>query len=411
MTVTRRAMILGTLALAGCGAAPAPAPRGTPRATGAARFRAVPNAGHAAWLRGFRARAIASGLPAGVVDRGLAGAGFIPEVVRLDRNQTENVRTLEDYLAIATSDTRIADGRRELARRRALLGQIEARYGVPANVVTAIWGLESRYGTRMGDIPVTSALSTLAYDGRRGAFFERQLLAALRIQARGDIAPSRMLGSWAGAMGHTQFIPTTFEAYAVDFRGDGRRDIWAPNDPTDALASAAAYLSRSGWRRGAPWGLEVRVPAGLRGSSGSSRSVAAWRAAGVTRARGGTVPDHGTARLAIPQPGGPAFLTFANARVLRRYNNSLKYVLGVGVLSDRIAGGPPLEQGFGRNAAGLTLAERKEIQRLLTRRGYDVGEADGVIGAKTEAAIRDFQRRAGLTVDGKATPALLRALR
>ncbi len=400
---------LGAAALAGCGGG-APAAR-TSAPSAAARFRAAPNAGHAAWVQGFRARALARGIPASVFDRAMRGAGFVPEVVRLDRNQAETSRSLEDYLAIAASDTRISDGRRQLAARRALLAEIEGRYGVPANVVTAIWGLESRYGTRMGEVPVMSSLSTLAYDGRRGAFFESQLIAALGIVQRGDIAPERMLGSWAGAMGHTQFIPTTYQAYAVDFRGDGRRDIWAPNDPTDGLASAAAYLSRSGWRRGVPWGTEVRIPGGLRGASGSSRSVAAWNAAGVTRARGGAVPDYGSARLEIPQTGGPAFLTFSNARVLRRYNNALKYVIGVGVLSDRIAGGAGLVQGFGPDASGLTLEDRKAIQRGLNRRGFDVGEADGVIGPATEAAIRAFQRRSGLPVTGQPSLALLRALR
>ncbi|MGR3504027.1 lytic murein transglycosylase [Pseudaestuariivita sp.] len=412
MMGSRRSLILGAAALgalAACGGSPAP--RRAAPAAAPARFRTVANPGYSAWVAGFQARARAAGIPESVLARAFRGTGFIPEVVRLDRNQAETTRSLEDYLAIATSDSRVADGRRERARHAALLRQLEDRYGVPGHVVTAIWGLESRYGTRMGEVPVISALSTLAYDGRRGVFFERQLLAALRILANGDIAPERMLGSWAGAMGHTQFIPTTYEAYAVDFGGDGRRDIWAPNDPTDGLASAAAYLSRSGWRRGAPWGLEVQVPASLVGAAGSSRSVAAWRSAGVTAARGGAVPDQGSATLVIPDPNGPRFLTFANARVLRRYNNATKYVLGVGVLSDLINGARLLARGFGPDANGLTLEERKEMQRLLNRRGFDAGDADGVVGPATEAAITGFQRQAGLSQDGRATPQVLAALR
>jgi membrane-bound lytic murein transglycosylase B len=195
-----------------------------------------------------------------------------------DRNQTEFTRTLEDYLAIAASDERMSKGRTQRGRRGRPLSAIEARFGVPADVVTAVWGLESFYGERRGDIPVVASTSTLAFDGRRGAFFEQQLIAALRILQRGDVSAERMTGSWAGAMGHTQFIPTSYLAYAVDFTGDGRADIWS-DDPTDALASAAAYLQRSGWQAGRPWGIEVRLPAGFNpGSQGA--------ATGATRVRG-----------------------------------------------------------------------------------------------------------------------------
>ncbi|MFP4305378.1 MAG: lytic transglycosylase domain-containing protein, partial [Rhodosalinus sp.] len=279
MEITRRNLLagLGAMALTGCGGTggPALAPRPAPE------MQPVANAAFDAWLAGFRARAGGAGLGEAVLARGLREAGYLPGVIERDRNQTEFTRTLEDYLAIAASDDRIATGRQMLRRHAGLLAEIEARYGVPPEVVTAIWGLESRYGDRRGDIPVVSATATLAFDGRRGAFFERQLLAALRILERGDTTPGRLVGSWAGAMGHTQFIPTTYQVYAVDFRGDGRRDIWS-EDPTDALASAAAYLDRMGWRRGRPWGLEVRAPAGLAGARGATRAVADWRAAGVT---------------------------------------------------------------------------------------------------------------------------------
>ncbi|MFV0513566.1 MAG: lytic murein transglycosylase [Jhaorihella sp.] len=379
MTPDRRFVCFGLAAvLAGCGGAtPAPAPR-----PGAAP-RPVPNAGYDAWVADFRTRAAARGISAATLDRAFAGAGYLPEVIERDRNQTEFTRSLEDYLAIAASDERIATGRRMLGKHNALLKRIEAAYGVPPQIVLAIWGLESRYGARRGDIPVISATSTLAFDGRRGEFYEKQLMAALKILQNGDTSPAGMTGSWAGAMGHTQFIPTSYEAYAVDFNGDGRRDIWS-DDPTDALASTAAYLKRSGWVAGQPWGGE----------------------AGSAAARSG-------APLAIlqPQVPGPEFAVFRNFQVIKRYNNSDSYALGIGHLSDRIAGGGPLVTPFGADARGLTLEDRKEIQRALTARGFDTEGADGVIGAKTTAAISAYQQSVGIPVTGEPSAALLRRLR
>ncbi len=278
MRATRREFALGlaALTLAGCGGGGAPASR-----VAEAQFPAVPNPAWDAWVAAFRPRALAAGIPEATVSAAFRGAGYLPGVIERDRNQTEFTRTTEDYLAIAASDARVAAGRAALSQWGQVLAEIDARYGVEPQVVTAVWGLESQYGTRRGSVPVISALSTLAYDGRRGAFFEEQLIAALRILANGDTSPDRMTGSWAGAMGHTQFIPTSYLAYAVDFRGDGRRDIWS-DDPTDALASAAAYFSRSGWTRGQPWGVEVRLPAGFdmgltgRGTSRSASAGARW---------------------------------------------------------------------------------------------------------------------------------------
>jgi lytic murein transglycosylase len=374
-------------------------------------MRPAPNPAFDAWLAGFRTRAAGAGVGEATLARGLRAAGYLPGVIERDRNQTEFTRTLEDYLAIAASDERIATGRQMLRRHAGLLSEIEARYGVPPEVVTAIWGVESRYGERRGDIPVVAATATLAFDGRRGAFFERQLLAALRILDRGDTTPERLVGSWAGAMGHTQFIPTTYQAYAVDFRGDGRRDIWS-EDPTDALASAAAYLDRMGWRQGRPWGLEVRAPAALTGARGLTRAVAEWRAAGVTAAGGGALPDHGPAALIRPEgAAGPAFLAFGNFEVLARYNNAVNYVIGVGHLADRLAGAGPLRAGFPPDEFGLTIEDRKELQRRLTAAGFDAGAPDGVIGSGTRAAIEGYQRAQGLPATGEPSRALLARLR
>ncbi|MCR8548329.1 lytic murein transglycosylase [Salipiger sp. P9] len=413
MQVTRREMIMGGGALAllsGCGAgggAMAPASGLDPS------LRPHPNAGYDAWVAAFRGRAMAQGISASTLDAAFRGAGFLPGVVERDRNQTEFTRTLEDYLAIAASEQKIADGRAKLRQNMGLLQDIEARYGVPPKIVAAIWGMESNFGTRKGDIPVISAVSTLAYEGRRGAFFEAQLMAALRLLQRGDTVPSKLTGSWAGAMGHSQLIPTTYQEYAVDFRGDGRRDIWS-EDPTDGLASTANYLSRHGWQRGEPWGLEVRLPDGFGGGltgRGVRKPASDWAALGVRPAGGGGLPDGTGSILALSGLSGPAFLVYRNFNVILRYNNAEKYGLGVGHLADRLAGAGPLRGRFPPDQYGFTIDERKELQSLLTRAGHDTGGADGVFGKKTEAAIQGYQARASLPVTGVPSRDLLLRLR
>jgi len=418
MKVSRRTVSLGlvTAGLAGCAtggggvvlplaaptaaaAAPEPDPAPTTRA----------DSGYDAWVKAFRLRASSKGISGATLDAAFRDAGYLPEVLEKDNTQFQFRRTLEDYIAIASSDARLKTGREMLSRHRGKLERIAARYGVQKEVVAAIWGMESSFGARRGSTPVISALSTLGYKSRRAAFFESQLVAALAILQRGDISPARMTGSWAGAMGHTQFIPTTYQAHAVDFDGDGRRDIWS-DDPTDALASAANYLAQSGWQSGRLWGVEVRLPSGR--DDLVTRDVATWRARGVVRAAGGQVPDHGPATLILPNgAGGPAFLLFRNYRVFRAYNDSMKYALAVGHLSDRLAGGGPLVGSFGTDAQGLTLDERKEIQDRLTAAGFDTQGADGVIGDKTTAAIRAYEQARGLAVTGIASKALLTHLR
>jgi lytic murein transglycosylase len=342
-------------------------------------LRPTANGTYDAWVAAFRGRAQAQGIAPSTLAAAFRDTGYLPGVVTRDRNQTEFTRTLEDYLAIAVSEERVQKGRAALARHRPTLAAIEARFGVEAEVVTAIWGLESFYGERRGDVPVISSTSTLAFDGRRGQFFEQQLVAALRILQNGDVTPARMTGSWAGAMGHTQFIPTSYLQFAVDFTGDGRRDIWS-DDPSDALASAAAYLQRNGWTRGLRWGGEV-------GSGEPS----------------GTVIQ--------PQPGGPRFATTSNFRVIKRYNNSDAYAIGVGHLADRIGGAGPLGQAFGPDRYGLTVEERVALQRRLTAAGYDTGGTDGVIGPNTRGAIEAWQRATGQAVTGEPSRVVLEALR
>jgi membrane-bound lytic murein transglycosylase B len=414
MQATRRELMLGLMAsgLSACvgggdGAGPlvssGPEPGMTP----------VPNAGYDAWVADFRARASGQGIPSNTLEAAFRGTGFLPGVIERDRNQTEFKRSLEDYLAIAASSERLTNGRTAIGQYGGVLAEVEARYGVEANVVAAIWGLESGFGTRRGSVQVVSALSTLAYDGRRGAFFEQQLIAALRILQNGDVTVQGMTGSWAGAMGHTQFIPTSYLEFAVDFRGDGRRDIWS-DDPTDALASTAAYLSRAGWTKGQPWGVEVALPAGFNTGStgrGNTRSPADWAALGVRDMDGNQVRDFGAASVIIPAgAAGPAFMIFRNFAAILRYNNAENYAIGVGHLSDRLQGGGPIRGAFPPDAAGMTIADRQDLQRRLTAAGFDTEGADGVIGGKTKAAISAYQARNGLPVTGEPTLDLLRQL-
>jgi lytic murein transglycosylase len=370
--------------------------------------------GFEAWLTGFRSRALAAGIRTDVLDAAFAGVSPDPDVIRRDRNQSEFSKTIWDYLDSAASDTRIANGKSALARHRQTLEAIEAHYGVEKEVVTAIWGLESAYGTFRGSNDVIRSLATLAHDGRRGAFFEQQLIAALRILQAGDTSPRSMTGSWAGAMGHTQFMPTSFLDYAVDFTGDGKRDIWG-DDPTDALASTAAYLKRFGWTRGQPWGVEVRLPPGFDytlARRDETRMPSDWARLGVLDMVGRPVPDHGAASVLLPAGGaGAAFLIFDNFAVIERYNTADAYVIGVGHLSDRIKGAPAIQGDWPRGDRALSFAERKELQKLLTRAGFDTQKIDGLIGPLTISAVRDYQIANGLLPDGYASLTLLKRLR
>lgn len=389
-------------------AAPAtsPAPTSSPASSG--------QAGLDGWVRDFLPRARAAGVGSSTLDRTMRNVRYNPEVIRLDRNQAEFTRTIWDYLDGAVSDTRIANGRAALAQHRDVLERIEARFGVEKEVVVAIWGMESSYGRNRGTTQLIPALATLAYDGRRGAFFEEQLIAALKIVEAGDIEPARLTGSWAGAMGHTQFMPTSYLTYAVDFTGDGRRDIWS-DDPTDALASAAAYLSRSGWTTGQPWGVEVSLPQGFdmsQAGKGNRRPVSHWTSQGVRTIGGSQVADHGQAAILLPAGArGPAFMIFGNFTAISRYNNADSYVIGVGHLADRLRGDGPFRTPWPRNDRALNAAERTELQRLLTARGFDTGGIDGRLGSNSIAAIEAYQRSAGLVPDGYASVDLLNRLR
>lgn len=380
MGMTRRHFGLGLAAasLAACNGTTSQGPSGPKPGGLPSDLRPVPNADYDAWVAAFKVRAAKHGLTSTTLVTGFRGAGYLPGVVKRDRNQTEFNRTLEDYLAIAASDERVSKGRAAFAKHQSTLRALETKYGIDAEIITAIWGLESFYGERRGNVPVISSTSTLAFDGRRGTFFEKQLIAALNILQNGDITAPRMTGSWAGAMGHTQFIPTSYQAFAVDFTGDGRRDIWS-DDPSDALASTAAYLQRNGWTRGMQWG----------GETGAG-------------APAGTIIQ--------PQPGGPRFAVTSNFRVIKRYNNSDAYAIGVGHLADRIGGAGPLRASFPPDANGLTKDDRINLQQQLTAKGFDTDGADGVIGPNTKQAISAYQSSRGLPITGEPSIELLRSL-
>lgn len=394
-------------------AAPGEEMRPMARDEGAIRM-AHAGTGFDTWRTGFRARALAAGIRGRVFDSAFTGVRPNPEILEHDARQAEFTRPIWDYLDTAVSDARIAKGRANAQQWSRTLAAIEKAYGVEKEVVLAVWGMETNYGSVRGKSPVIESLATLAYDGRRRSFAEEQLIAALRILQSGDVSPAAMRGSWAGAMGHTQFIPTSYLAYAQDFDRDGRRDVWS-DDPTDALASTAAYLSRFGWRKGQPWGVEVRLPAGFNYGNIDQklrRPVARWTQLGVRGTDGRPVRDYGEAALLAPAGArGPVFMIFNNFRVIKRYNNATSYAMGVGHLADRIKGGPPFSAAWPRTDRALSRSEKIEIQERLTARGFDTGGADGLIGPNTMAAIRAYQRAQGLVPDGYASARLLKRLR
>ena len=365
------------------------------------------------FVKEFRTIASRAGIPKSLYDRAFRGLTPDPEVIERNNRQPEFVLPPSHYMALVVTDTRVREGRRKLSEYAADLEVVERRYGVDRHVLVAIWGMETLYGTLRGKRNVIRSLSTLGYKGRRAKFGRKQLLAALKILKAGDITLDRMTGSWAGAMGHTQFIPTSYAAYAVDFTGDGRRDIW--DSPQDALASTANYLRQNDWISGRPWGHEVVLPerfdAGLAGRK-NERAIRQWQRLGLRPARGGAFPHPGDrASLYLPAgANGPAFLLRRNFRSIMRYNPAHKYALAIGHLADRLRG---VEGTLSWPDGIRPVAEpqRKELQRLLAGKGYDIGEIDGIIGPKTRAAVRDYQREKRRRADGFPRPELLEILR
>ncbi|WP_348815390.1 lytic murein transglycosylase [Halomonas sp. H10-59] len=390
----------------------------TASASGEASGQAAPAAAAAdpqsfdQWLAGFRDQARAEGISEATLARALDGLRYRPRVIELDGSQPEFVRPIWQYLDTAVSNARVTQGRDKLAANRAAADRAEADYGVPAEVLTAIWGIESNYGQNFGDFSTLEALATLAYDGRRRDFARGELMAALEIIDAGDITPQRMKGSWAGAMGHTQFIPSSFVAYAKDGDGDGRRDIWA--SIPDVMASTANYLDRAGWRQGEPWGVEVQLPSGFdyaQTELDTRKSASAWAGLGVSPLGGGDLPAFDEASVITPAGArGPAFLVGPNFRAILRYNNATSYALAVASLSDRIAGRAGIEGGWPRDEQPLSRTQVKTLQSRLQALGYEVGTPDGIMGPNTRAGLRAWQRDQGLVPDGFATLNLLERL-
>jgi len=328
--------------------------------------------------------------------------------------QPEFVRPLWEYLDGLVSNQRVLMGQEVLAKYRATFDQVERAYGVDRHIITAIWGVESRYGDMAGDRPVIRSTATLACVGRRQAYFRDEFLAALEILHRGDVRPEQLKGSWAGAFGPTQFMPSSFKRYAVDFDGDGRRDV--VDSIPDVIASTANNLKKDGWVSGQPWGYEVELPIGfdyLLADRARQITIREWEKLGVRRPDGRPFarPDERAFLLLPAGAQGPAFLMLPNFAVLMKYNPAEAYALAIGYLADRLRGDGPISQPWPRHEPGLTRDERRELQELLLSRGFDLGEPDGRLGPRSRVAIREFQVSTGLIPDGFASADILGRLR
>jgi len=414
----KTALILSSaLCLASCANAPVAEAEPAPAAEPAAQSTAAPAVTSAVidpnltqeqrfevWKGQFINRAIAKNYAPELVRSVISPAKINPLALERDANQPEFTKPVWSYVDSAASDARISNGQDKMTEVDPVLDVIEARYRVPREVLTAIWGLETSYGRILGKHDIIDSLSTFAFEGRRQSFGEKQLFALLDLLAAGEVRREQLIGAWAGAMGMTQFIPTTFRDYAVDLNGNGNKDLWT--DPGDALASAANYISRSGWKAGEPVMTEVKLPAGFDYSvtDGSTKTINQWTAVGVQPVSGqrwNVGVGFLDAKLIAPGGSkGPKFLTFKNFDVLKRYNNSTSYVMGISVLSDALVRKPGIQQDWPRGDKLLSFSDKKAMQRKLTELGYSTGGVDGRIGPNSRRAIRAWQAANGLTADG-----------
>ena len=363
-----------------------------------------------AFLRDFKPEALAAGVRESTYDRAVLGITLNPRIEELNERQPEFVRPIWEYLAGLMTEARINRGRQLIAANADLFARIQDQYGVPPEILTAIWAVETGYGQNEGTYNLFEALATLAYEGPRMDYGRRQFIAALKIAEAENIDPVTMKSSWAGAFGHTQFVPTTFLETAVDGDGDGRVDVW--NSPADALASAANYLKRSGWRAGEPWGEEVQLPTGFAYDTADpemKKSIAEWTSLGVRKISGEPLADNAD-QAAIFLPAGyrgPAFLVRNNFGVILRYNAATSYALAIGLLSDRLKGAPGVRASWPIDEAPLDEHSRVSLQEGLMSLGFSTGGSDGVLGRQSRAAIRSYQLSRGLPADGFATAGLL----
>lgn len=378
----------------------------------------TPNTNFQGCIVNLRSQAIASGVSGSTYDR--YTQNLTPDYSVIDKlnYQPEFSTPIWDYLSGLVDNERVQAGQQKLNQHRAVLKRVEQAYGVPAETVVAVWGVESNYGDISGKYPLLQALGTLSCEGRRQSYFRGEFFATMRILQRGDLTQDQLYGSWAGAFGHTQFMPSTYERLAVDFDGDGRRDL--VSSTSDALASTANFLKRAGWQTGMPWGFEVKIPQGMSIAGESRRNkkpLNSWIAQGVTRADGtaliqGNLSGSTPAGLIAPAgANGPVFLVFKNFDAIYSYNAAESYGLAIAHLSDRLRGGTPFLTAWPTDDPGTSRAERREIQQFLVQRGYDIGSVDGLIGDKSRQAIRQEQTRLGLNPTGRAGQLILRAFR
>ena len=369
-------------------------------------------------LTNLRSQAIASGVTGLTYDRYTQNLTPDYSVIEKLNYQPEFSTPIWDYLSGLVDEERVQLGQQKLAQHREVLNRVAATYGVPAETVVAVWGVESNFGNISGSYPLLQALGTLSCEGRRQSFFRGEFFTTMRILQRGDLTEQQMKGSWAGAFGHTQFMPSTYEELAVDFDGDGRRDL--VSSTSDALASTANFLKKRGWQTGMPWGFEVRIPDDMSIGGESRRnkkSLSSWMSRGVVRADGsaliqGNLSSSSAAGLMAPAgANGPVFLVFKNFDAIYSYNAAESYALAIAHLSDRLQGNGGFSKAWPTDDAGTSRAERREIQQFLLNKGYDIGSVDGLIGDKSRQAIRQEQIRLGLSPTGRAGQQILAAFR
>ncbi|EKK09016.1 lytic murein transglycosylase [Acinetobacter baumannii Naval-72] len=378
----------------------------------------TPNNNFQSCLANLHSQAIAAGVSGSTYDR--YTQNLTPDYSVIDKlnYQPEFSTPIWDYLSGLVDEERVALGKQKLAQHRDVLNRASQVYGVPAETIVAVWGVESNFGDISGKYPLLQALGTLSCEGRRQSYFRTEFFATMRILQRGDLTEDQLKGSWAGAFGHTQFMPSTYERLAIDFDGDGRRDL--VSSTADALASTANFLNKAGWQTGMPWGFEVQIPASMSIDGEGRRSkkpLSSWSARGVTRIDGspliqGPLSGSTPAGLMAPAgPSGPVFLVFKNFDAIYSYNAAESYGLAIAHLSDRLRGAGPFVSSWPTDDPGTSRAERREIQQFLINRGYDIGAVDGLIGDKTRVAIRQEQTRLGLNPTGRAGQQILRAFR
>lgn len=364
-------------------------------------------------LSGLRSEAAAKGVSGATFDRAMAGVEPDMKIIEAMNNQPEFKTPIWDYLGTLVDEEKVAEGRAMMRQHASVLAAAEQRFGVDRHTIAAVWGVESDFGKAKGRWPLVQALSTGAcLAPRRNAFFKGELIATLQIIQRGDVRPERLFGSWAGAFGHTQFIPSTYLRLAVDGDGDGRRDL--VDSIPDALHSTANFMDKAGWVTGASWGYEVRVPDGYSGPTGRNpkQPVSSWAARGIVKFDGSPLNGTGNAGLLMPAGrNGPAFLVFKNYDAAYSYNGADSYALAISLLSDRLRGRPGVQGEWPTDDLPLSREQRRELQRLLIARGYNVGEPDGAVGSLTRAAIRDVEAKIGLPQTGRPGEKVLRALK